>query len=176
MKPKRHYIPIVPDKPKQGPKITRLFSWKKHKAEKPQTSAKPKSKVWKAIKYLALAYGIIMFIAVVSMFISINNIEDINYDDDFAYNYQKSAANNQNNRQLQNNYGGGSSGYCSTDSDCAGFGARNGGIAICSNDKLCRICYSLMGQRCISCSTGCDANTYCERGVCVFYKGGKTTD
>lgn len=184
MKPKRHYIPIVPDKPKQGPKITRLFSWKKHKVEKPTVEVEHRSKVWKVLKYVLLAYGILAAAVGVIIYISISNIPETDYDDDFAYNYWKSVTNriNQDTKEptdsddegtTQNN---GGSGYCSSNSDCVAFGSRNGGPAICGRDRLCHICYSLRGETCISCSMGCDVNTYCEQGYCVFNLGGRTTD
>jgi hypothetical protein len=72
--------------------------------------------------------------------------------------------------------GNGGSGYCSSNSDCSGFGARHDGRAFCSSDRLCHLCYESSRGGCISSSTGCDANSYPEQGVCLFKRGGRTFD
>ncbi len=68
-----------------------------------------------------------------------------------------------------------SSGYCSSDPECSGFGSRNGCPALCGSDGLCHCCLSLRGETCISCSTGCggDPNLYCLKGACTFKRGGQ---
>ncbi|VVB75065.1 Uncharacterised protein [Candidatus Tiddalikarchaeum anstoanum] len=72
--------------------------------------------------------------------------------------------------------------YCSTDSDCGGFGGRNCGgssFAKCGADSLCHCCLPFCpgGTNCvcISCpSGGCSGGTYCLSGFCVFNTGGYT--
>lgn len=183
MKGKRPYIPFVPDKPKQGPKITRLFSWKKHRGELPKSEEEPpintvppvaekpkRSIVWRIIKFFAVMYAIVMVIGITAFLIDTETKDS----DDFPSKYvnSKSKPTGTTQRSVSQKR----SGYCSSDADCRAFGSRNGGPAVCGRDNLCHICYSLRGTTCISCSTGCDVNTYCEKGVCVFKRGGRTTD
>lgn len=184
MKGKRDYIPFLPDKPKQGPKITRLFSWKKRNAEPPKAEEcppvvpvppvvdKPKgSIIWRIIKFLAVMYTIVIVTVITVVLIDMGTQRD---NADFPSDYVNSK--NKQTGPTQRSAVQSSSGYCSSDADCRSFGARNGGPAVCGRDKLCHICYSLRGTTCISCSTGCDVNTYCEKSVCVFKRGGRTTD
>ena len=187
MKGKRHYIPIVPDKPKPGPKISRLFSWKKYreyKAEKAKVQEKPQSSGWRIFRTIAVSFAAVAIVFGAVLFFTIeNSIKDRECDPgDFACQYQKDAQ-KRDNGNTDPYYGGDTvnnkaSGYCSTNSDCSSFGARNGGPAICGSDSLCHICLSLRGETCISGSTGCggDPNIYIEQGVCVFKQGGRTTD
>ena len=76
--------------------------------------------------------------------------------------------------------------YCSSNSDCSDFGARNCNgpqAALCdSSDNLCHCCnitsYGGTGNKCISCSTGCggDPAQYCLQGACAYRHGGYITD
>jgi hypothetical protein len=77
--------------------------------------------------------------------------------------------------------GGGGAGYCTSDADCRGFGSRNcdgSSLVRCGSDRLCHCCYAVcpggVCSGCVPCSTGCDVNSYCERGACVFKVGGPT--
>lgn len=71
-------------------------------------------------------------------------------------------------------------GYCSSNSDCKSFALKYCGGSSnvrCGSDRLCHCCLTLRGETCISCpASGCTGGTYCDKGVCVFQKGGKTTD
>lgn len=157
----------------QGPKLKRISH--QYKAQKPEEAAKthPESpqhaSVNAPIKNMLagtfvgaaiVALIVILVVAVPKIIDGINDIDDFDNTD---------TTDNTNNK--------GSSGYCSSDYDCAAFGQRYNGIAVCSSyDNLCHMCYSLRGETCISASTGCDANTYPERGVCLFRQGGRTYD
>ena len=186
--------PTVPKKRPEGPKIKRLHP--PYKAQPPQepAPAAPSSSparilftVLGVVAALSLVLGGLVGLGIVLAQQPNNNTPTDTSDTpaDIADTYWKQATKprqpstpqqppDQPTTPTQPKNGG--SGYCASDADCAAFGQRNGGPAICGSDRLCHICYSLRGQTCISCSTGCDVNTYCEKGVCVFRTGGRTTD
>lgn len=186
--------PTIPKRRPEGPKIKRIHP--PYKAQPPQEPAPtpPSSSparilftVLGVVALVSLVLGGLVGFGIVLMQQEDRPIDTFSDDPaDVSYAYWKQATDKS--RQPDTNpqpYDQpttppqpktGSSGYCSSDADCAGFGQRNGGPAVCGSDRLCHICYSLRGETCISCSTGCDVNTYCEKGVCVFRTGGRTTD
>jgi len=73
-------------------------------------------------------------------------------------------------------------GYCASEPDCSDFGSNHcNNEAVCASDSLCHCQFvTCRGSSCspLSCSSGCDANSYCDSGsnTCVFNTGGKTDD
>ena len=183
--------PTIPKRRPEGPKVKWLRP--PYKGQQPQMGPPPKRSIFKkVVKTVAITLGVTFFVFIMIGILTFtltqpdtdqNTLDpktpgDIN-DEVYKMGQKQQQDDNQDeppdvSDQQKNNQ---KSGYCSSDPDCAAFGQRNGGPAICSSyDNLCHICYSLRGETCISGSTGCggDPNMYVEKGVCVFKIGGRT--
>jgi hypothetical protein len=92
---------------------------------------------------------------------------------------------------------GGLMGACSVDADCYAFGERHCGSSIlksgefarCGSDKWCHCCVTMQPSTlegkpvgnpycldCQYCGGWSAGGSHCERDICIFNVGGKTTD